>query len=447
MNSQNTEKKRFFIHTLGCKVNQYESQVMRELLQKAGYKNCLSKELADIFILNTCTVTHHADRESRHWIGLFHRTNPKAKIIVTGCYVENDSDQISFLPGVELILNNADKMRIADFLNGNKPSARERKLWHDAHPSITNFEGHTRAFVKIQDGCLNNCAYCKVPLVRNTLRSKPIKQITEEITSLVNNGYREIILAGICLGAWGEDLFPSEIAGRAGLKGMNLVDVLKALDKIDGEFRIRLSSIEPQYVTSELIDFMSRAKRICRHLHIPLQSGDDEILKRMNRRYTADEYRSMVEKARSAIKDLAVTTDIIVGFPGESERSFQNTLDFVKSILPARTHIFKFSRRKGTAAYDMPDMINDEVAKARYQLLRAVTFMSSYIYRYGFLEKELNVLVESKRDRNSGLMAGYSDNYIRLLFDGPEGLAGRIVPVKVKDATLMYTLGEYSPNP
>ena len=416
---------------------------MRESLLAAGYKECLSKEIADIFILNTCTVTHHADRESRHWVGLFHRTNPKARIIVTGCYAEHDSDDISFLPGVFLILNNIDKMKIADFINGNNKSAQSQRLDNEIPPSITTFEGHTKAFVKIQDGCENMCAYCKVPFVRSTLKSKPVKNIADEVRTLVNNGYKEIILAGICLGAWGKDLFPSEMAERAGLKGMGLVDVLREIDKVPGDFRIRLSSIEPKYVTDELLKYMSNNFRMCRHLHIPLQSGDNYILKNMNRPYTTDEYKAIVEKARSMIKDVAITTDVMVGFPGESEERFQNTVNFIKSILPARTHIFKFSKRKGTKAYDMADVPDDFIVKFRYQALRTATFMSSYYYRSNFLDKTLDVLVETRRDKHSRLLTGYSDNYIRMLFEGPDDLMKKIVPVKVKDITLMYTLGEY----
>lgn len=407
---------------------------------KAGYRECLSKDIADVYVLNTCTVTHHADRESRHWVGLFHRTNPKAKIVVTGCYVENDSGGVSLLPGVAHIIKNSDKGRIADILD-----ERQTTNAHD-HLSITRFEGHTKAFVKIQDGCENSCSYCKVPLVRNVIRSKPVKLITEEVGALVANGYKEIVLVGICLGAWGSDLCPSEIAKSVGLKGATLVDVLKAIDDINGDFRVRLSSIEPKYVTDELLDFMANTKRMCRHLHIPLQSGDDDILKIMNRPYTTTGYKSLIEKIRSRIKDMAITTDVLVGFPGETDERFRKTVNFVKDIMPARTHIFRFSKREGTPAHEMTDVVSDDAAKQRYMVLRTATLIASYLYRAKFLGEKLDVLVESRRDRHSGSLTGYTDNYIRVLFEGPDELMKKIVPVKITDMTLMQTLGEYDGN-
>ncbi|MDP3804225.1 MAG: tRNA (N(6)-L-threonylcarbamoyladenosine(37)-C(2))-methylthiotransferase MtaB, partial [Candidatus Omnitrophota bacterium] len=438
MSFQTINHKRFFIHTLGCKVNQYESQVMRETLLKAGYRECLSKEIADLYVLNTCTVTHHADRESRRWIGLFHRSNPKAKIVVTGCYVENDSDDISFMPGISLILKNAEKTRIADLLDGVSVSTAG-----DAPSVITRFEGHTKAFVKIQDGCENNCSYCKVPLVRSAVKSKPVKIITEEVRTLVENGYKEIVLVGICLGAWGRDLFPDKAAMAPGLKGAALVDALKALENIKGDFRIRLSSIEPKYVTDELIEFMAKTRRMCRHLHIPLQSGDDEVLKMMNRFYTTAEYRALVGKARSKIKGVAITTDVLVGFPGETDERFRNTVNFVKETMPSRTHIFTFSKRKGTSAHEMADAVSDDAAKKRRIALKTAALTASYIYRSGFLGEKLDVLVESRRDKNSGLLTGYTDNYIKAFFEGPDELMKSIVPVKITDMTLAYTMGEY----
>lgn len=433
MNSQNDRNKRFFIHTLGCKVNQYESQMMREALLKAGYRECLSREIADIYILNTCTVTHHADCESRHWIGLLHRANPTAKIVVTGCYTEKESENITFLPDC-LILKNADKGRIVEFLGGENsyPSS-----------SITSFEGHTKAFVKIQDGCENSCSYCKVRLVRNIVKSRPLEEITGEVRALIGNGYNEIVLVGICLGAWGKHFSCSEIAESVGLSRVSLIDALKAIDAIGGDFRIRLSSIEPRYVTDELIDYISRNKRVCPHLHIPFQSGDDEILKMMNRPYTTADYIKIVKNVRDRIKNVAITTDMLVGFPGETDAHFHNTVNFIKDIRPARAHIFTFSKRRGTAAYDMPHQVGGDVAKKRYHELWAAASMTSYIYRSGFVGQRLAVLVETKRDKHSGLLSGYSDNYIKVLFEGPNELMKKVVPIKIKDITLSNTIGEY----
>ena len=415
---------------------------MREILLKAGYKECLSKEIADIFIINTCTVTRHADRESRHFVKLFHRTNPKAKIAVVGCYVEKNADEISFLPGVVHIVKNPDKAHIAEILDGiSAPDSGRRG--DTPYLSITDFKDRTKAFIKIQDGCENRCSYCKVPLVRGDLKSKPLDKIIEEVKALASRGFKELILAGICLGAWGKDLFPTEMATSMGLKGASLLDVLKALDKINGDFRIRLSSIEPKYITDELIEFISGSKKFCRHLHIPLQSGDDEILKYMNRPYTAADYRGMIEKIKHAMDDIAISTDVMVGFPGESDANFKNTLNFVKSITPARMHIFTYSKREGTAAYGMPGAVSEIVVKKRYHDLRAAALMSSYIYQSKFMGKALKVLVESRRERQSGLLTGYSDNYIKMLFDGPDSIMGSIVTMKLEELTMGHAIGTF----
>jgi len=435
MNIQNNSaNKCFFIHTLGCKVNQYESQAIREILIGAGFKECLSKETADLYIVNTCTVTEKADKESRHWIGTFHKTNPKAKIVVTGCSAEQDADKLSFLPSVAHIIKNKDKSLIADILNGVTGSKPEPL-------SITDFKGHTKAFVKIQDGCDNRCSYCKVPLVRGSLSSRPIEDIIKEVRALEKKGFKEIVLTGICLGAWGRDLIPEGVVETSGAKAPGIVDVLKAIDKTGGDFRVRLSSIEPLNVTDELLEYMAGSVRICRHLHIPLQSGDDDILSKMNRPYTVAMYKEIVRKAVSVIKDLAVTTDIMVGFPGESNHNFKNTVDLVKEILPARTHIFTFSKRPGTAAWEMDQNADHALLKRRFYELQTACFGASYLYRSRFLGQDLGVLVETRRDRLSGWLCGYSDNYIRVQFQGDDSLMKRIVPVKIDDVNLIRTLG------
>lgn len=443
MNSQNEGYKKFFIKTLGCKVNQYESQAMRELLVRSGFRECLAKDIADIYVLNTCTVTNQADRESRYWLSLFHRTNPKAKIVVTGCYVEHDSDKLSFLPGISHILKNSEKNRIGEILSSETTKYSRLSI---APLKITDFKDRTKAFVKIQDGCENFCSYCKVPLVRGPLKSKALRDILEEVTILVEKGFREIVLTGICLGAWGKDLESYSIANALGLKGLTLVDVLEEIVRIKGDFRIRLSSIEPRYLTDELIDFVSREKRICKHFHIPLQSGDDEILKKMDRPYTTKDYRTLLDKVKDKVKGAAITTDILIGFPGEAEANFKNTLQFIKEVQPMRTHIFTFSKRPGTVAHDMEGGVGRDVLKRRYYELEVAALESSYLYRSRFLGESLDILVESKRDRRSGLLTGYSDNYIKVLFEGPDTLMNKIVSVKIEDLNLSYTLAAYDSN-
>ncbi len=428
-----TDPKRFYIKTLGCKVNQYESQLMREVLLKNGFKECLSEEIADIYIVNTCTVTQRADSESRYTVSFFHKTNPKAKIVVTGCYVERNSHDVSFLPGVRYIVKNADKHRVAAILS-EEPSAETVITEGEGQPwfIVSDFKGHTKAFIKVQDGCDNACSYCKIPIVRGRSRSKPLSYILEEAKGLIDKGFREIVLTGICLGAWGEDSHP-----RRGL-----LDILKGiLETVEGDFRIRLSSIEPAYVTEELIGYIASQDRICKHLHIPLQSGDDAILARMHRTYTGQEYRALIGRARKAMPDVAITTDVMVGFPGETGTHFQNTLHLMREVLPARTHIFPFSKRDGTRASDYGDGVSYEEIRRRCTAMKVLALEASYLYRMKFMNKDLDVLVETRRDRHSGLLVGYSDNYIKVMCDGPARLMGRIVPVRLQGMTLEKSFG------
>lgn len=443
--ANDTARKRFYIHTLGCKVNQYESQAMRELLTRSGFKECLNKDLADIYIVNTCTVTGRADSESRHVIGLLHRHNPKAKIVVTGCYVENNSEDVSFLPGVDHIVKNSDKMRVAEILLNSGPKTDPPSFCADLSGFvISDFKDHSKAFVKVQDGCENTCAYCKVQLVRGPLRSRPMAEIIEEVKVLVGRGFEEIVLTGICIGAWGKDLTANMLVGASGLGQVSLVDLLKSLNKIDGNFRIRISSIEPKYVTSQFIEFIaSNKKRFCRHLHLPVQSGDDGELKRMNRPYGVSDYKDILSSIRNRVPEIAISTDIMIGFPGADDASFNNTVNFVKDILPCRTHIFTYSKRKGTTAYEMGPDIDRHKLRRWFYTLKGVTLAASYLYRRNFLGKELMVLAETKRDKSTGFLKGYSDNYIKVLFEGSDAVQKTIVPLKITDMNLLHTIGSY----
>jgi len=446
MNIQSDTNRRFFIKTLGCKVNQYESQAIRELLLNVGFKECLGKEIADIYILNTCTVTHKADSESRHWAATFHKTNPKAKIVLTGCAIEKNADAFSFLPGVSNIIKNDGKINIADILMNYEPLMTSNHLLRtdsgqasgESHRflKITDFKDHAKAFVKIQDGCSNACSYCKVPSVRGGSISRPLHDISEEVRTLVSKGFEEIVLAGICLGAWGSDLAEKK----------SIIDVLKALCEIPGRFRIRLSSIGPKYVTDELIGYMSQNRKICRHLHIPIQSGDDEILKRMNRPYTVLDIRDLVIRLRKNIDGVGITTDVLIGFPGETDKNFRNTVNLIKEILPVKTHIFPFSKRDGTTACNMAGAVPEEEIKKRLQGMKIAAITASYLYRELFLKKSVDVLVESKKEKFFGRLTGYSDNYIKVIFNGPDNIMKKIVPVRIEELNLSYSMGAYMPG-
>ncbi|MFC1577241.1 tRNA (N(6)-L-threonylcarbamoyladenosine(37)-C(2))-methylthiotransferase MtaB [Candidatus Omnitrophota bacterium] len=426
--------RKFFIKTLGCKVNQYESQTMRESLVRAGYAESSSDEDADLYIVNTCTVTNQADSESRRIVRRFHRKNGKAEIVVVGCSIENepDAEVFSTLPGVSYLIKNSEKWRIADILDesaqGRYPAPSSAQ-----ESTISDFKGRAKAFVKVQDGCSERCSYCRVSLVRGPLKSKSLSAIRGEVKALSEKGFQEIVLTGICLGAWGLDI------GENG----GIVEILKALDGVRADHRIRLSSIELKYITPGLIDLIASRKDICKHLHIPLQSGDDDILKKMKRSYTAEAFTRAVERIRLKDPKIGITTDCIVGFPGETEANFNNTVAVIKETLPVRVHIFPYSRREGTPAAGFEDVIDGNVVRARLNRLRVAALGSSYIFRERFLNTRLKVLVETARERDSGMLEGYSDNYIKILFKGSDKLMGTVVPVIIEHLTLEKTIGQY----
>jgi threonylcarbamoyladenosine tRNA methylthiotransferase MtaB len=384
-------------YTLGCKVNQYDTQGIRERFLRHGFKESKNGQKADFCLINTCTVTSSADSKCREVIRRCVRENPEAKIIVTGCLVKRDANMIAAIKGVGFIVS--------------KSFFRE---------GITGFSGHTRAFLKIQDGCDNFCSYCKVPLVRGRSTSKPLKEILKEARALVGNGFKEIVLTGICLGAYGRDL-----KDKTGLAG-----VISALEKVKGIGRIRLSSIEAGDLTNELINRISKSKKVCPHLHIPIQSGDDRILKMMNRRYTSKQYLSLIRKTKSLIPKIAITTDVLVGFPTEEENNFQNTVGLVRKIRPLKVHIFPYSSREGTRAASFNPGLNPRVIAARITLLKKVEAECAMKYKKGFLNKNLKVLIEGRHRDNPAYWEGHSENYMEVLVKSGDNLKNQLVNCK-----------------
>ena len=418
-------------YTLGCKVNQYDTQSIREGFLDAGFNEIDNGSGADIYIINTCTVTQRADSESLSLIRKARRQNPKAKIIVTGCLAELDKDKIKEQGGVSLIVRNRDKGRITELLKyKNKPS--EINGHNEINDKgITNFSGHTRAFLKIQDGCDNFCSYCKVPFVRGPSRSKPLKAIIKEARKLAENNFKEIVLSGICLGAYGKD-FPDRV---------NLTEVIGELENIEGLLRIRLSSIEAGDVSEELIKKMAESEKLCPHLHIPIQSGDSGILKKMNRRYTRKDYINLIGKIRKGIPGIAITTDVLVGFPGETENNFRDTLSLIKEIQPLKTHIFPYSKRDGTAAADFKESIHPAIIKERIDILRYAARSCALEYKRQFLNKKMQVLVEGRARDNKALWEGYSGNYIKVMISSRLNLKNRLITVKFKKIVKDSILG------
>jgi len=403
------------IDTLGCKVNQYESQAIRELLESKGFLITNDIKKADFYIINTCVVTEIAERDSYLKINKAKKENPSIFIIVTGCLANENKN----IKGVKFVLDNESKSKILQVMEGSKGSKKSEKNFD---LKISNFYGHTRAFVKIQDGCENFCSYCKVPYVRGKIKSRNLTDIVEEVKRLTKNGYKEIVLTGINLGSYGQDLNNK----------YRLVDVLKVLVNMKDISRIRLSSIEPQYLSKELIDLISSTPKICNHLHIPLQSGDDEVLKRMNRSYSIMDYKEIIGYARDSIKDISITTDIIVGFPGESDENFNNTCKVVEELQFLKVHIFKYSDRIGTASYNFPNKVSDEIKSERYKRIQEICSLKSREFVSSFLNKELEVLVESSKDKISGMLKGISSNYIKMnIENADDSLINKIVKVKL----------------
>lgn len=402
--------------TLGCKVNQYDAEVLKEHFLNTGLKELKSGLKADVYVVNTCTVTHAADRKSRYYIQYARRSNPKAQIFVAGCLAELGSDRVLSMPGVTQVLKRKEVEDILSISSG-----------------ISDFSGRTRAFLKIQDGCNNYCAYCKVPLVRGKSRSRSLDAIKKEARRLVQRGFKEIVLCGICLGAYGRDLNPKK----------DLVDALKELEDIPGLLRIRLSSIEAGDVSERLIKKMAGSPKLCRHLHIPMQSGDDAILARMKRRYRSRDYLALIRKIKRRMPDIAITTDILVGFPGEKEANFHKTLELIRKIVPLKTHIFPYSPRPGTSAYGLKsEAIPPNRVNARIAQLRRICAKSALTYMGRFIGKRLRVLIEGHPQGNLKLWQGYTDNYIKVVLESGMDLKNKVVEIRPRKIEKDHMRGE-----
>ena len=396
--------------TLGCKANQYDTQSIRERFLSKGFKDDRNTSKPDYFLINTCTVTSGADQKSRNIIRRCVQANPKAIVIVTGCLVENDWNTLASIKGISLLVKKS------FFPEG-----------------ISSFSQHRRAFLKIQDGCDNFCTYCKVALVRGKKRSKSLRQVLDEARKLVTCGYQEIVLTGICLGEYGKDLSPKK----------DLVEVINALEKIKGLSRIRLSSIEAGDVSLKLIRHLVSSKKFCRHLHIPIQSGDDNILKRMNRKYTGEKYKSLISRLKRDIPGVSITTDCLVGFPGETEDNFNNTINLVKSILPLKAHIFPYSSRPGTKAAKFRDLVDARTIKERCAKLEKVSKECRFNFMQKFINKKALVLIEGVTKGEVGYLEGLTDNYLKVKIPFNPGLENKIVQVKLKRIVQNSFIGEY----
>ncbi|MGC8669405.1 MAG: tRNA (N(6)-L-threonylcarbamoyladenosine(37)-C(2))-methylthiotransferase MtaB [Chthonomonadales bacterium] len=404
--------------TLGCKVNQYETQRIIDRFEERGFAITGASEAADVYVVNSCSVTQTAERKSRQILRRLRRQNPNAIVVMTGCYAEMARIKGDALNEAALVVPNHQKMNTLDHLLDHFPHLAPVE---PTPPFRSNPIQRTRATVKIQDGCDVFCSFCSIPFTRSVLASRPASEVVREIEELSAQGYTEVVLTGVLVGSYGP---------ATGSGGPDLPELLRRIASIPSIRRIRLSSIEPTQVTPALLNVFAAEPKVCKHLHIPLQSGDTRILRAMNRPYTRDGYLELCRKALSLIPDLGITTDIMVGFPGEDEAAFQNTLDVVEQVGFARAHIFRFSPRPGTPAAEMPGMVPDDVKEVRSHRLASACSASQYRFIKRFLGRTMDVLVEGK-ERTGGMPAGYTHNYIRVSLAGGSHLAGRIVPVRL----------------
>ena len=406
------------ITTLGCKVNQFESEALIDALEQRGYGLVPFGERADITIINTCTVTHRADFQSRQMVRRAFRSNPSSLIIVTGCYSQVEPDAFLKMEGVGYLLGNGEKNQIPALLplmqKGEFPKVQvgdiqKEKLFSEI--PLHCFHRHTRAFLKIQDGCNARCSYCIVPFARGPSRSLQPERVLENLKVLKEKGFKEVVLTGIHLGAYGLDLTPP----------FPLEMLMRRLEKEETPDRIRLSSIEPGDFSPELISILSQSRKVCPHLHISIQSGDDEILKKMNRDYDHSFLSNLIQELHLRIPNLSIGADIIVGFPGETEKKFRHTYGLVESLPFSYLHVFPFSRRKGTPAYQFLQGVDDKEIKKRAEIMRALGKQKRQTYYRQSLNQELSVLVEDRREKGTGRWKGLSRNYIPVLLNNKNG--------------------------
>jgi threonylcarbamoyladenosine tRNA methylthiotransferase MtaB len=423
----NETSKTVALFTVGCKLNQYETEGMGELLEKAGFLRVDFKSKADVYIVNTCTVTAQSDYSSRQALFRAKKRSPDSKIIMTGCYAELEPNFLKTLGGVSLVISNEQKKNIAQIVSNLFNS--EKRITPAPELKVSSHFGHTRGLVKIQDGCNQSCSYCVIPFARGKERSKDPFLIVEEIKHLAENDFKEVVLTGVHVGRYDFD-------------GMDLVGLTeKALASTQIK-RLRYSSIEPNEITDDLINLIASEKRICRHLHIPLQSGEDKILQAMNRSYSTEYYQNLVTRLVNKIPELTIGADVIVGFPGETEEEFQNSCNFISSLPLSYLHVFSYSDRKRTGASLLPDQIPPFVIHRRSQRLHRIGKEKWEKVLDTYIGRELEVLIEKTRDKKSGKLVGLSDNYIRVLLDDDDFLVNQIVPMKIMKREGKFLLGE-----
>ena len=424
------EVKKVAFCSLGCKVNQYETNAMAQKFIEHGYEVVEFDEYADVYIVNTCTVTNVADRKSRQMLRRAKEINKDATLVACGCYAQVAKDELKKIPEIDLIIGNNEKNDIIQIVENHIAQKGAEDLVSDVMYKLdyielgtTTYTEKTRAVIKVQDGCDRFCSYCLIPYARGHIRSRKIENVIEEIKKVVEEGINEVVITGIHIASYGRD-FKGENIG--------LIDLLEEINKIQGLHRIRLGSIEPTIITDEFVERLSKLDKICDHFHLSLQSGCTETLKRMNRRYTTEEFRAVTKRLRAKFPNAALTTDIIVGFPGETDEEFNTTYEFLKEIAFYKMHIFKYSQRKGTKAAVMPNQIDGKIKEDRSKKLIELSNKNEYNYNKKYVGKQVEVLFE---EREGEYLKGHTTNYIVVKHKtDKDELINKIVKVTVNEA-------------
>ena len=431
--------------TMGCKVNQYDTQSMQETMIRNSYTIVDEREVADVYVINTCTVTNIADHKARKAIRRAIRQNPTAKVLVTGCYAESDRAAIEEIPGVTFVFGNREKADFQGYIDElDGPGLLQIKpVEHDVireharfSAGVGNAGKHTRALIKVQDGCSAFCTYCIIPYVRGRMTSRPIPEIVEEVERIAESGYKEIVITGVHLSAYGRDIDRTSDIG----------DILEHIHPIEGVERIRFSSIEPMYFPDELIDRMAALPKCMPHFHLPVQAGCDKILRLMRRRYTTGEYAHLVEKLRSVFPDVGVTTDIMVGFPGETDADFEESLRFVEAIRFSQLHVFRYSPRRGTPAADYPNQVPPHISAERSKTMIELGKRLGMKFRERMLDKTMDVLVEDSREGTNQQLAGFTGNYLRVLLNVADSAINQVLPMRLTALDGQFIQGEVLPD-
>lgn len=430
------------MYTLGCKVNHYETEAIWQLFKEAGYQRGEFEKNADVYIINTCTVTNTGDKKSRQVIRRAIRRNPDAVVCVTGCYAQTSPAEIMAIPGVDIVVGTKDRSKLLELIDQYHAERQPINAVGNIMKSrvyeeldVPAFTDRTRASLKIQEGCNNFCTFCIIPWARGLMRSRDPQEVIRQAQQLVDAGYREIILTGIHTGGYGEDL-----------KDYNLASLLRDLEsQVKGLKRLRISSIEASQLTDEVIEVLNDSKVIVRHLHIPIQSGSNTVLKRMRRKYTMEFFAERLDRLREALPRLAITSDVIVGFPGETEEEFMETYNFIRDQRFSELHVFPYSIRTGTPAARMTDQIDEEVKNERVHRLIELNNQLAKQYASSFEDEVLEVIPEEKYkvDPDSGLYEGYADNYLKVYFEADESMVGKVVRVKLAKAGYPYNEGTF----